>query len=447
MIAALEARPNPLFFRLLRIVLIALVLRLIVVGFLYPERLNPDRDHWRFGGEAGRIARSLVQGKGISSPMFAETGPTAWMTPIYPFLLSLVFRVFGVFTKASAICILSLNSLFSALTCLPVFFMGRRTFGEKVAWRAAWTWAFFPYGVYFAADFIWPTVLTTLLLAVAFLSGLELENSSRPRVWIRFGLLSGVAAMCDPIVITVLPPMGLWMCYRAHRRRANWPGLALGAALAFVVVVSPWFVRNYVVFHKVVPFRGNLGLELYSGNSADPSQWTKGNLQPSHSEKEWQEYVQMGEMDYMQHKRAQAMEFISSHKGLFLWVSLRRAVYMWTNFWSFDPDYLREEPFDVPAIFLNTTMSVLALWGLWVGRRTAGAAMAPYAIALFCFPVVYYATHPEDYFRRPLDPLFVVLGVYAVTAWLQRRNPPQSEDAESISSGRLISSRDIPSRY
>ena len=229
--------------------------------------------------------------------------------------------------------------------------------------------------------------------------------------------------MCDPIVITVLPPMGLWMCYRAHRRRANWPGLALGAALAFVVVVSPWFVRNYVAFHKVVPFRGNLGLELYSGNSADPSQWTKGNLQPSHSEKEWQEYVQLGEMGYMQHKRAQAMEFISSHKRLFLWVSLRRAVYMWTNFWSFDPEYLREEPFDIPAIFLNTTMSVLALWGLWVGRRTVGAAISPYAIALFFFPVVYYATHPEDYFRRPLDPLFVVLGVYAVTAWLQSRNP------------------------
>jgi hypothetical protein len=28
------------------------------------------------------------------------------------------------------------------------------------------------------------------------------------------------------------------------------------------------------------------------------------------------------------------------------------------------------------------------------------------------FPLVYYLTHPEDYYRRPIDPLFVVLGVY-----------------------------------
>ena len=36
-------------------VLVALAIRLAVVAFLYPERLNPDHDHWRFAGETGRI--------------------------------------------------------------------------------------------------------------------------------------------------------------------------------------------------------------------------------------------------------------------------------------------------------------------------------------------------------------------------------------------------------
>jgi len=56
----------------------------------------------------------------------------------------------------------------------------------------------------------------------------------------------------------------------------------------------------------------------------------------------------------MQHKLQQAMAFISNHKGLFLWSSLRRAIYMWTNYWSLTPDYLKEEPFDIPAIFLTS---------------------------------------------------------------------------------------------
>ncbi len=94
---------------------------------------------------------------------------------------------------------------------------------------------------------------------------------------------------------------------------------------------------------------------------------------------------------------------------------------MWTNYWSFDPAYLREYPFDIPAIFLNVTLSGLALWGLWIGWKRFGAAAIPYAIALFGFPVVYYITHPEDRYRRPADPFFVILAVYAVTVWLESR--------------------------
>jgi hypothetical protein len=130
----------------------------------------------------------------------------------------------------------------------------------------------------------------------------------------------------------------------------------------------------------------------------------------------------MGESRYMQLKQQQAIAFISNHKGMFLWTSLRRVIYMWTNFWSLNPDYLRDEPFDIPAIFVNTALTVLALWGLWTGWRTFGAAAVPYAIVLFCFPVIYYVTHPEDYYRRPTDPFSVALAVYAVTVWLEHRN-------------------------
>src|SRR5207302_1925749 len=136
--------------RLFWMVLVGLALRLVVVGFLYPERLNPDRDYWRFAGETGRIARSIVQGHGVASPLRASTGPTAWMTPLYPAILAGVFRLFGIYTKASALVMLSLDSLFSALTSIPVFFIACRSFGEKTAQWAGWAWVFFPYAIYFS---------------------------------------------------------------------------------------------------------------------------------------------------------------------------------------------------------------------------------------------------------------------------------------------------------
>jgi len=136
-------------------VLVAFILRLAVIAFLYQEQLDPARDHWRFAYETGRIARSIALGRGFSSPLFGDTGPTAWMTPAYPCLVALVFKVFGVYTKASALFLLSLNALVSALTCVPVFFIALRTFGNRVARWSLWAWALFPYGIYFPSRSIW----------------------------------------------------------------------------------------------------------------------------------------------------------------------------------------------------------------------------------------------------------------------------------------------------
>src|SRR5258708_32685628 len=70
------------------IALVALAIRLAVIPFVIGATLDPDRDHWNFGWEEGRIARSIAAGEGFSSPLFGKTGPTAWTTPVYPGLLA-----------------------------------------------------------------------------------------------------------------------------------------------------------------------------------------------------------------------------------------------------------------------------------------------------------------------------------------------------------------------
>src|ERR1700687_2210614 len=125
------------------IVLVALAIRLIVVAFLYQGQLNPRRDHWPFGYEAGRIARSIALGEGFANPLFQKTGPTAWMAPLYPCLVAGVFKLSGIYTATSAVILLSLNSLFSALSCVAIFFMARESFGSKVGICAEWAWVYF----------------------------------------------------------------------------------------------------------------------------------------------------------------------------------------------------------------------------------------------------------------------------------------------------------------
>lgn len=408
-----------------------LAVRLAVMVFLYPQHLDPENDHWSFGFEEGRVARSIAEGKGFGNPLYADTGPTAWFAPAFPYLLAGVFNLFGIYGKASALVILSFDCLVSSLTCLPIFFFGRKSFGHRTGVWAGWTWAFFPYAVYYPVGRIWDTWLTTFLLSVLFLIILHLEHSARLWHWVGFGLLSGLAALSSPVVLSVLPVLALWMCYRLHRQGKKWLAPAAGAVLAVIAAVAPWFVRNYRTFHAIIPVRDSLGFELYVGNNGDTSHPYSRKVGPWNNEAEWREYVQMGEYAYLSRKGQDALAYVSRHRVWYVLLTLRRVLYVWTNFWSFDRHYLSENPFDPLIVLLYTTLTMLTLLGLWRAFREEISVAMPYAIVLLFFPLVYYITHSADWYRRPIDPFFIVLAVYAVTRRPSRKEKPLIEDAES----------------
>src|ERR1700676_2384113 len=405
-------------------VLVALAVRLAVIPFLYHDWMDPFvLEHWAFG----RIARSIASGHGFGSP-FADTGLSALLPPVYSYLLAGIFKVFGIETKASVLAALSLNSLFSAVTCVPVFLLARQAFGRRVAKWAGWGWAFSPYGVYYGADWAWSTCLVTLELCWLFLLAWRLENSSRTRDWLLFGFFGGVAALTEPVVLAVVPLLGLWTLYRRFRLNRAWKGPMLAAALAAIAVLSPWFVRNYELFHRFIPVRSGFGLELYIGNNGYSAHWVNRSLHPNHSDAELSEYERAGEMAYMDHKLQQAKDYIRSHPAWFVWMTLRRIVYMWTGYWSFDRAYLKDEPLDPPNIFVNTTMTILGLLGLRRVFQRDAALGVRFAIVLLFFPLTYYISHPETYYFRPVDPLIVILAAVALTSGRRVRsmNRPES---------------------
>ena len=411
-----ESDTNFLFW----IVAAAVLVRLVVMAFLYPEQLSPERDHWRFAYETGRIARSLATGHGFGSPLFSDTGPTAFLTPAYPAILAGIFKIFGVYTKASAIAMLSLQALISSLTCIPVFFCARKGFGEKVAHWSAWAWAFFPYGVYFSEERIWSTCLSTLLLSLIFLMAFELDYRSRTWSWVLFGTLFGVTALTDPVVMSVLPLLLGWISYRLYRQRSSWLKPVAISILALVATVSPWFARNYRTFHQFVPFRDTMGMELLIGNNGDTSHWRPAEIGPWHNPADWERFQKTGELAYMANDGEEAMAYIKGHKAWFAVTSVRRFLYLWTGYWSLDRNYLAQEPLDVPNIFFSTTLTILSLIGIWGAFRFDPENAFPYAAVMLCLPLVYYVTHVEVYYRRQIDPMMVVLAVYAVVRLRQK---------------------------
>ena len=399
------------------IVLVALALRLVFTALPNFENLM-DADHIH-GWEQGNVAEALVAGHGFGSPL-DSTQPSAMMTPVYPLIVAAFFRLLGIHTAQSIFAIHAFDCLINALACVPIFLMARRSFGERSGWWAAWVWAFFPYGIYFSAAWAWSTHLLLLCLCWLLVLAQRLEQSPRLALWAGFGLLAGFAGLTEPSVLLVIPFLLALACWRLFRDGERWfvPGCV--ACLIMAAALSPWMIRNALVFHRFIPMRDSMGLELWMGNNGYDLRWTSDDIHPLHDAQELAEYNAMGELAYMNLKSQQAHAYIHDHPAWYAWMSLRRALYIWTGYWSFDPDYLALEPMDPANIPFATCLTLLGLLGVLMAWRNTPYEAIRYAGVLLLFPLMYYFSHPEPYQLRAVDPILVILGVCAILRFRSR---------------------------
>jgi hypothetical protein len=154
------------------------------------------------------------------------------------------------------------------------------------------------------------------------------------------------------------------------------------------------------------------------GNNGYSVRWTSDQKHPLHDANELAAY-NAGELAYMDHKSQQAKLYIHDHPGWYARMCARRALYLWTGYWSFDKDYLAMEPTDPENIPFATCLTLMGLLGLSLAWRRRPFEAIRFAGVLFLFPVVYYFSHPEPYHMRPLDPLLIILGCYGIQTLIE----------------------------
>jgi len=368
-------------------------------------------NNFSFGFEMGRIGRAIATGQGFSDPFEGRTGPTAWEPPLYPYLIAAVFKITGVYTHASALILLSINSFFSALTCIPIFLIAKKCLSEKVALWSGWLWALLPSVMYWCTRWVWETSLAALLLAILFWITLQLEEARGAKLWIVYGVLWGIAALTNTSLLAFLLPSGLWAWYRRYKKQAgSLPQVAL-ASLFFMATISPWLVRNYETFGKFIFVRSNFGAELRLGNGpfADGTwmQW----LHPSQNIVELRRYQQMGELTYVAVRKREAMEFIRASYPRFAWISVKRFIYYWGGL-------PRSSKIAALAPFKNSLFmasSVLAFWGLGRALRRHWPGAWLFFWLLLTYPTIYYFVFPHPRYRHPIEPELGILIVYVIS--------------------------------
>jgi 4-amino-4-deoxy-L-arabinose transferase-like glycosyltransferase len=415
--------------RLLPIILAALVIRLVVVCFTYRDLPDADKFYEAFGWEMGWIARALASGHGFSSPFFPWSGPTAIEPPLYPACLSVVFRFFGIYSLTSAFTILSINSLLSALTCIPVYFSAKYSLGERGAKAAAWVWAFYPFAIYFSACRVWEYSLTCLLFTTSFCIAQRIHVANKPLAWIGWGALCGLTALSNPVMLSTIPFL-LWLAlYKVHKAGGRWVMNGILTMVALIAVITPWTIRNYRALGILCPVRDNIWEVVYAENfgnapNDDASPPTaEREPYPSNTAEEMHRFLSLGEPAYLAEKRALSIDEFTHHPHYsFLAIkSLRRFVYYWTGYWSFSAEELQAQPYTIENCFYVTCMTLLMLIGirrLWGQNRTA---LLPYLVLVGIFPLTYYLTKPLMDYRQAIEPAIVVMAVSGVFAFRRER--------------------------
>jgi 4-amino-4-deoxy-L-arabinose transferase-like glycosyltransferase len=403
--------------------LFAWVLRLAVMFAMHSYRtIDYGDDHFGFGWEMGRVARSLAQGNGFSSPLPLPTGPTAIVGPVYPLLLALVFKIFGVYSISSAIAIRILQSIFASLTCVFVYLCGRDTAGAATAKLAAVAWAIFPLNIFFTVTKVWETSLTGMLAALLFWYMLQLRDSLSISRWAATGALLGIVGLLNTSLVMLVVPFGLFALWK-NRVRAILP--ATVGALTCLAMLSPWIVRNHAEFGKFV-LRSNFPLEFRVGNNELSHGEKIERFHPSNTPELNRHWQEVGEVRFMAEDREANSLFVSTHAGRFAFATFSRIVNYWTALWLVPT---ADSPNLWPAIFGTSILSLFGLLGLRQMFSIDNSVAWLYAGCLLIYPMVYYLTTTQPRFYHTISPLLVLLGSFWLVNFIRRVAVPDDARA------------------
>ena len=369
-----------------------------------------------FGTEICNIAARIVNGKGFSSPFFQDTGPTAWIAPVYPYFVALVFRFFGVYSVASAMVILFLQCIMAAATSIAIHAIGRRTLGPQIGFWAAWIWALSPIFFRWPVSWIWDFTASALLLSVVLIVTLDAAEKNTRTLWLWLGAIWALTALTNPALLSVMPLTFLYAACVNHRAFRPWLASAALSAVFFAALVSPWLIRNDLVFGKPVFFRGNYWFEFHLGNYHLSNGLGYSGKHPTANPAEARKYAAMGELSYIQYYKDDSLRFVHEYPAEFLSLTLHRA--WW--FWDGTPLVYQTGEWWQPWEFWP--LSLLGWLGLLFAltRRPHGWFLL--AAALIIYPIPYYFAYPVAKYRHAIEPELLLLSVYfAFVLWREIR--------------------------
>jgi len=366
------------------------------------------------------IAVNLATGEGFAGEDGKITGRRP---PLFPFLLSILYRVAG----PSAALARVIQILLGVVVVYLVYLVARRYFTERVALTAAAIAAINPF-LTFICGYLLTENLFVILVFGAILSLPLPGKAVSPRSVIAASALLGFATLARPTGL----PLAAWVFLAALILGKGTPQTKLRrfaiAMAVFLAVTTPWMLRNASVFGGWVGLTTHGGITFYQGNNEKvvEVEHYRGGVAPVGALPRYQEFATMNELERDQFTSRAGKEFLRENPGVvpkLVWWKFKRLWRLHSDMglsgirsgWWFDRNSTLGRiaaDFDTGLVYAVVVFP-LFLAGLWVTRSRWRELAYLYGIVVV-HTAVALAFFGSIRGRLPIEPVIAVFAGAAI---------------------------------
>lgn len=264
--------------------------------------------------------------------------PNAYMSPGYPLFLAAIYGASGhTWSGRPRYLLDAIQILIACTTIIAVFLIGRRLFGDWVGLVAAGLVVLYPPTT--IATNLWLTeTISTAIVAWFTYVVLVAYDDDRGRWWAVAGAVLGLGVLIRPGFLPIAAaPFAVRFLW--GKRQGLLKPLA-AFSVAFLLVMSPWVIRNLIVLHEPAPLSTHGGDPILAG--VDPYYYESGDPRYRFHGPTYEQYMESHPRGLSRDaaaKQAIAAELKSKPLQTIWWYLIGKPVRMYSGGWLAEKKY------------------------------------------------------------------------------------------------------------
>ncbi len=341
---------------------------------------------------------------------------TAIREPLPVYLFALVGRV----THDSVIAFQLVQITLVLLILLGVFQVGREVGGLSTGSLAVLIWTIYVPAMRLEVK-ITGDLLEGMFMVFGTLKFLHVLKRGESKDWIMFGILFGLAVLSRSAALIFVSALGFGYLVYVYMKRRNlipvmdgWHKKATSSIIAFALVLSPWALRNWLVFGKPVIGTTLTGYVIYRHNAIVASDAPPHFVGPAEaielikklSVRRPELLTPLNEVQVNHLFMEESLSLIKAHPGNYIKLSLYRFIPLW-----FDVGIAEQYGEQIfiwrwPMIFEQIILLIIFILGL----RIDDLRLRLIGFGIFIYILAYLGVQGQLRYLVPISPEIIVIG-------------------------------------